>query len=92
MPPIPNEEPLIFGDIKTARELGQIIRAYRKKQGLTLEKLSDLTHVGTRFLSELERGKETAELGKALLILNKLGIVITLHPRTMIQPFAPHKK
>ena len=76
-----------FGEVKTAKELGQIIRAYRKSQGLTLEKLSDLTNVGTRFLSELERGKETAELGKAILIVNKLGIAITLQPRDKIRSF-----
>lgn len=76
-----NENTSGFHQIKTTKELGEIIRDYRKRQGLTLEKVSALTNVGTRFLSELERGKQTAELGKTLLILNKLGINIILQPR-----------
>lgn len=74
-----------YGEIKTAEELGKLIRKFRKSQGLTLEKVSGLTNVGMRFLSELERGKETAELGKTLLILNKLGIVVTIQPRSNLQ-------
>ena len=35
---------------------------------------------GVRFIIDLEKGKETCELGKALAILNTLGIKITLTP------------
>jgi len=62
-------------------ELGAIIRAFRKSQQLTLEKVSGLTNISMRFLSELERGKETAELGKALTMLNKLGLEVIIQPR-----------
>lgn len=48
-----------FGEIKSAADLGKLIRKFRKSQELTLEKISGLTNVGMRFLSELERGKET---------------------------------
>lgn len=70
-----------FGEIETARDLGKLMRAFRKSQGLTLKKVSGLTNLGMRFLSELERGKETAELGKTLSILHKMGIVVILQPR-----------
>ncbi len=70
-----------FGRIKTASELGQIMRAFRKSQHLTLEKVSGLSGLGMRFLSELERGKETAEIGKALEVLNKLGLEVIIQPR-----------
>ncbi len=70
-----------FGKIQSARELGILIRAFRKKQHLTLEKVSGLTNISMRFLSELERGKETAELGKVLTTLNNLGLELVIQPR-----------
>jgi HTH-type transcriptional regulator/antitoxin HipB len=70
-----------FGQIKTASELGKIIRTFRKSHDLTLEKVSGLSHLSMRFLSELERGKETAELGKVLETLNKLGLEVIIQPR-----------
>jgi hypothetical protein len=36
-------------------------RAHRKHQHLTLETVSGVGNLSTRFLSEFERGKETAE-------------------------------
>ncbi len=77
--------PLAFSlkatQIKNAHELGALIRAFRKSQHLTLETVSGMSNVGIRFLSELERGKETAELGKALAILSQLGLNIIIVPR-----------
>lgn len=70
-----------FGQIKTAAELGKIIRSFRKNQDLTLEKVSGISGLSMRFLSELERGKETAELGKVLEALNKLGLEVIIQPR-----------
>jgi transcriptional regulator with XRE-family HTH domain len=67
--------------IKNAQEFGRLCRAFRKNQHLTLETVSGMTNVSMRFLSELERGKETAELGKALAILNQLGLKIIIAPR-----------
>lgn len=58
-----------------------MIRSFRKNQHLTIEKVSGLTDVSMRFLSELERGKETAELGKALNVLNKLGLEVIIQSR-----------
>lgn len=71
--------------IKTASELGKTIKAFRKNQNLTLEKVSGLSNLGMRFLSELERGKETAELGKVLDVLNKLGLEVIIQPRGKTQ-------
>lgn len=67
--------------IKDVKELGSIIRAFRKSQQLTLDKVSGITHIGMRFLSELERGKETAEIGKTINIINKLGLELIIQPR-----------
>jgi hypothetical protein len=52
---------IAYGRIQTAEDLGNLVRAHRKGKGLTLETVSGLGNLSTRFLSEFERGKETAE-------------------------------
>lgn len=64
----------------TPADIGTIIRATRKAQGLRQRELAAVANVGTRFLIELEAGKQTAELGKALAILAALGIDVALTP------------
>lgn len=75
-----------YGRIATVSELGEVIRAFRKSHQLTLEKVSGITNISMRFLSELERGKETAELGKALAAINQLGLEIIIQPRGYNKP------
>lgn len=53
--------------------LGQIIREERKAQGLLQDELAAASGVGVRFLVELEQGKPTAQLGRALTVLATLG-------------------
>lgn len=57
----------------TAEQLGKTIREARVAQGLRQDQLAAAAGVGVRFLIELERGKSTARLGKALAILDALG-------------------
>ena len=67
--------------IETTEELGRLVREHRKSRGFTLEKISGLGNVGARFLSEFERGKETAEIGKVLKTLKVLGLEVIVRPR-----------
>ena len=60
--------------ITSSVQLGKAIREARKRQGLTQVQLAGLSGVGTRFLSELERGKASCELGKTLQIIKMLGL------------------
>lgn len=60
--------------INSVKNLGDLIRQVRKSQGLTQEQLAALCGVGVRFLRELEHGKETCHMGKALTIVESLGI------------------
>ncbi|NBB91832.1 MAG: helix-turn-helix domain-containing protein [Gammaproteobacteria bacterium] len=69
--------------LNTPDKLGAALRARRKSQGLTLEQLSGLSGLGMRFLSELERGKATAELGKTLEVARLLGLDCYLLPRSL---------
>jgi len=57
-----------------------LIRETRKKLGVTQKDLALTSGTGIRFIIDLEKGKETSEIGKALAILNTLGIKITLTP------------
>ena len=68
--------------LRTPIELGAALRAQRKAQGLTLEQVSDLSGLGIRFLSGLERCKATAELGKTLEVATLLGLDCLLIPRS----------
>lgn len=58
----------------SAEELGSIIRAERKRRGYTQGMLADFSGVGLTFVSQLERGKPTAELEKTLRVTQTLGI------------------
>ena len=64
--------------IKNAAELGKIIQKTRKSQDLTQPQLAAGSGVGVRFIVDLEKGKETAALGKTLKVIRKLGIDIDL--------------
>ncbi|MDD2600320.1 MAG: helix-turn-helix domain-containing protein [Kiritimatiellae bacterium] len=65
----------------TVEEIGHYIRAIRRANKLTQQELSDLSGVNRRFLSELENGKATAEIGKVLHVLKCIGCDITLRYR-----------
>ena len=70
-----------YGKIQTAADLGAAIHKKRKEIRADQAKIAGLSGVGIRFLSELERGKPTAELGKTLQVLNRLGLEIWIVPR-----------
>lgn len=60
--------------VKSVQELGRLVRQIRKKKGLTQKEAAALCGVGTRFLSELENGKETLQTGKVFYTAKIFGI------------------
>lgn len=62
-------------------ELGRAIRAERRQQKLKQGELAALVGVGNRYLSDLENGKPTVELGRAMQVLSMLGLTIAVRPR-----------
>ncbi len=62
-------------------EFGRTIRNKRKKLGYTQAQLSEYTGFSTSFISDLENGKETVELGKALFLLQLLGLDLAINNR-----------
>lgn len=69
-----------MGEIGFPHEFGAMVRQARRSRGLSQEALAELAAVGKRFVSDLERGKPTAELGKALKVSRALGITLAATP------------
>lgn len=67
--------------VKTSPELGALLRAFRKSRGMSQIDAAALAGVGERFLSELERGKATAELGLVLQVIDRFGLVLSVARR-----------
>lgn len=67
--------------VKSATDLGSVIRDARKRSELDQETTADLIGVGPRFLSEVERGKPSARLGLVLKVLERLGLEVWVSPR-----------
>lgn len=63
----------------TIAKLGSMIREARKKQGLSQDDVAGLAGVGRRLVSEIERGKPTAHIGKVFLIMEIVGIQLSAH-------------
>ena len=68
-------------DISTMKELGRAIRDRRKELGYTQAFVADYAGVSTSFLSELENGKETIQIGKMLEVISLLGMDICMRRR-----------
>ena len=58
----------------TAADIGAAVRKKRKEDGLTLADAAALCGVGYRFMSDLENGKATVQMGKVLQVLTALGL------------------
>jgi HTH-type transcriptional regulator / antitoxin HipB len=64
----------------TTQAIGQIIRESRKRLGVTQKDLALTSGTGLRFVIDLEKGKETCQIGKVLTVLQTLGIKLALTP------------
>jgi HTH-type transcriptional regulator/antitoxin HipB len=73
------------GNIFDTKSLGIIVRQQRKSQGATQVEFASLCGVGVRFISDLENGKATIEIGKTLQVLNSLGLELVIQPRGWTQ-------
>ena len=61
--------------------IGQAIRNRRKELSYTQKYISEVTGFSMSFLSDLENGKATCEIGKALHLINLLGLNINVEAR-----------
>ena len=66
-------------NINNTNELGKLVKETRKAQGLTQADLALSANVGVRFVVDLESGKETAQIGKAIQVCKMLGLTIEIN-------------
>ena len=90
--------------IESPDALGLLIRAVRKHQHIRMDDLARSAGVGPVFVREVERGKETVQLGRVMQILAELGIRLRVDvpdevegtllalKRKGVKPFTPRKR
>jgi transcriptional regulator with XRE-family HTH domain len=67
--------------INNAADFGESLKKRRKELGYTQRYISEFTGFSISFISDLENGKSTAELGKAIYLANMLGLDIAVNAR-----------
>ena len=66
--------------ITGATDFGNLIRSTRKKAKITQAGLAAASGIGERFVREIEKGKPSCQLEKALRVARLLGIKIEASP------------
>lgn len=64
--------------IQSVAAFGQVVRAVRKAGGVRQDDVAGSVGVSHVYLRDLEHGKETAQMGRALQVLAELGIRMEL--------------
>lgn len=67
--------------VNDALQIGQLVRQRRKEAGITLTDAASMAGVGVRFLSELERGKPTLQIGLAIRVMQLFGLELHVEQR-----------
>lgn len=67
--------------IRSTMQLGELIRQRRRSLNLKQLDIAGLGNTGNRFIVELEGGKPTVQLQKALDVLDLLGFEVVVRPR-----------
>ena len=65
-------------EISDTKSLGAAIRSARARLNVTQKDLSLASGIGLRFIIELEKGKPTCQIGKALEIARALGLKLEM--------------
>jgi len=65
--------------IDSAENFGKVVREYRTQQNITQLQLAAAANTGVRFIIDLEKGKPSVQLDKALKTANMLGISIEVN-------------
>lgn len=67
--------------VNDSESLGRAVRARRKELGYTQVFVAEVTGLSTTFISDLERGKKTSEIGKTIRLINLLGMDLLVESR-----------
>jgi len=72
-------------------ELGRLASQTRTKIGLRQSDLHAYTKLATRFIGEVEHGKETAQIGKVMDMLESMGLELVVRPKSDKTKVNPHQ-
>jgi hypothetical protein len=72
--------------ISNPTELGLVVRAARKAQGLRLDDAAAFAGVGPVFAGDVEHGKATVQLGLVLKLLQQLGLKVLIDAPDATEP------
>ncbi len=64
--------------IDSTKAFGEAIRDARRRQRLTQRDLALIAGTGERFVVDLEAGKATTQLGRALAVAAAVGLTVSL--------------
>ncbi len=78
--------------LTTVRTLGLYVRDRRRNLSLTQTELATAAQVSRRWLSDLEGGKATAEVGLVLRVLGTLNLVLDVKPDVSPDATDPHAR
>lgn len=65
-------------NIHNSETFGRLIREQRRRLKVTQRDLAMTSGTGVRFIVDLEKGKPTCQLGKALEIVRALGLKLEM--------------
>jgi len=63
--------------------MGRALKDTRKKKKMTQGDLADITGVSVKFISDVERGKETIQMDKVFDLARALGLLIYVAPEPL---------
>jgi len=66
--------------LRLVKYLGKAIQNTRKKKNMRQSDLADITGTSVKFISDVERGKETIQMDKAFVLLRALGLKLYVIP------------
>ncbi|MFO7750574.1 MAG: helix-turn-helix domain-containing protein [Desulfobacteraceae bacterium] len=69
--------------VRLVKYIGRAIQDTRRKKNIRQSDLADITGTSVKFISDVERGKETIQMDKAFVLLRALGLKLYVTPDSM---------
>lgn len=78
---LPNGKIALPSVVRSAADIGRIVREQRQASSLRQVDLAGIGNTGNRLIVDIEKGKPTAQLQKALDLLDLLGLELVVRQK-----------
>ena len=78
--------------VRTPKDIGLLIRETRRQKSMTGAQLARRLGLSHSWLSEIENGKPTAEIGKVLQVMRFLELTIDIAPPSFAPPASERRE